>query len=83
MSLLGLLNFPKFTAVSTRPPGRAYFRRSIRARNGERLNLQRIVPLSGGGMRAYYFGPRSGIRAVDRNRVTRVVKNTHDRVWLA
>ena len=78
-----MLKFPKFTAVSPPPPGKAYFRRHIRARNGELLTLQRFVPLSGGGMRAYYFGPRSGIRAVDRDRVTRVVRQTRDKIWLA
>ena len=77
-----MLKFPKFTAVSPPPPGSAYFRRRIRARNGELLTLQRIVPLSGGGMRAYYFG-RSGIRGVDRDRVTRVVRQTRDKIWLA
>lgn len=62
MSILNFLNKEKFTAVSSPPPGTAYFRRFIQAKNGESLRLQRIVPLSGGGMRAYYFGRRSGIR---------------------
>jgi hypothetical protein len=69
MSILNFLDKKKFTAVLSRPLGTAYFRRVIRARSGETLRLQRIVPLSGGGMRAYYFGPRSGIRAVDWLRI--------------
>lgn len=64
MSLL--TSFRKFIGVSNPPPGNAYFWRTIRATNGDRLTLQRLVPLSGGAMRAYYFSPRSGIRAVDR-----------------
>jgi hypothetical protein len=80
---VGFFKFPKFTAVLNTAPGSAYFRRRIRARSGEVLTLQRIVPIAGGGMRAYYYGPRSGIRAVDRHRVTRVVKQTRDKVWLA
>ena len=78
-----MFRFPKFTAVSSPPPGSAYFRRRIRARNGELLTLQRLVPLSGGGIRAYYFGRRSGIRGVDRDGVTRVVRQSRDRIWLA
>ncbi|MBM4027189.1 MAG: hypothetical protein FJ280_17550 [Planctomycetes bacterium] len=80
--MFGLFKHAKFTAVASRPTGTAYFRRRIRAANGEWLNLQRIVPLNGGGLRAYYCG-RSGIRAVDRDGVTRVVSNGRDRVWLA
>ncbi len=80
---VNMFRFPKFMAVSSPAPGSAYFRRRIRARNGEILTLQRMVPLSGGGMRAYYFGCRSGIRAVDRDRVTRVVRQTRDKIWLA
>lgn len=50
---MGFFKFPKFTAVLNTAPGSAYFRRRIRARSGEVLTLQRIVPIAGGGMRAY------------------------------
>jgi len=76
-------SFQKFVKVLSPRQGTAYLRRQIGAANGEWLTLQRVVPLSGGGMRGYYFGPRSGIRAVDRHGVTRVVRQARDRVWLA
>ena len=80
---MGSISFHKFFKILSRRPGRAYLRQRIRAFNGEWLSLQRVVSLSGGGMRGYYYGPRSGIRAVDRHRVTRIVKRTRDKVWLA
>ncbi len=71
------------SVVAVSHPRQVYFRRVIRHRgSGSIMRLGRIVPLSPRGLRAYYSDSRGHFTAVDRDGVTKIVGQTHDRVLL-
>lgn len=76
-----------FKVACPDPPSgaKASLRRQLRSKTGDVLKLHRIVPILKGttnGMRGYYCG-RNGMCAVDRDGVSRIVREDFDRVWLA
>ena len=74
------------TMVAPQNPGEAFLRKRLPCKVrgcGAMHRLVRFVPLHPAGVRGYYSCPRGHVVALNRDGVTRMTKQSPDRIWFA